>query len=134
MVTHLSHFFHAHFLVGERRIAYICMQNIRYNAMKTSAHILLAIGIALLCACNATTDKKKYSPYEEQHVAHEFLAKANNVNTDDNELRMMLFDKATYHFANIVVRSDANDTLRADALFTLRWIEAYVKHDYEQAS
>ena len=80
--------------------------------MKTSAHILLAIGIALLCACNATTDKKKYSPYEEQHVAHEFLAKANNVNTDDNEQRMMLFDKATYHFANIVVRDDANDTLR----------------------
>ena len=94
MVTHLSHFFHAHFLVGERRIAYICMQNICFNTMKTSAYILLAIGIALLCACNATTDKKKYSPYEEQHVAHEFLAKANNVNTDDNEQRMMLFDKA----------------------------------------
>ena len=109
------------------------MQNIRYNTMKTSAYILLAIGIALLCACNATTDKKKYSPYEEQHVAHEFLAKANSVSADDNEQRMMLFDKATYHFANIVVRSDANDTLRADALFTLRWIEAYVKHDYELA-
>lgn len=101
--------------------------------MKTSTHILLAIGIALLCSCNATTNKKRYSPNEEQHVAHEFLAKANQVSTDDNELRMMLFDKATYHFANIVVRSDANDTLRADALFTLRWIEAYVKHDYEQA-
>ena len=101
--------------------------------MKTSAHILLAIGIALLCACNATTDKQKDSPYEEQHVAHEFLAKANNVSADDNEQRMMLFDKATYHFANIVVRDDANDTLRADALFTLRWIEAYVKHDYELA-
>lgn len=101
--------------------------------MKTSTHILLAIGIALLCSCNATTDKKRYSPNEEQHVAHEFLAKANQVGTDDNEQRLMLFDKAIYHFANIVVRSDANDTLRADALFTLRWIEAYVKHDYEQA-
>ena len=66
-------------------------------------------------------------------MAHEFLAKANSVSADDNEQRMMLFDKATYHFANIVVRSDANDTLRADALFTLRWIEAYVKHDYELA-
>lgn len=101
--------------------------------MKTTAHILLTIGVALLCACNATTDKKKYSPIEEQYVAHELLAKANKVGTDDNEQRMMLFDKAIYHFANIVVRSDANDTLRADALFTLRWIEAYVKHDYEQA-
>ena len=101
--------------------------------MKTTAHILLTIGVALLCACNATTDKKRYSPNEEQYVAHELLAKANKVGTDDNEQRMMLFDKAIYHFANIVVRSDANDTLRADALFTLRWIEAYVKHDYEQA-
>ena len=101
--------------------------------MKTTAHILLIIGIVLLCACNATTGKKRYSPYEEQRVAHEFLAKANNVKAEDNELRMMLFDKATYHFANIVVRNDANDTLRADALFTLRWIEAYVKHDYELA-
>ena len=88
--------------------------------MKTTAHILLTIGVALLCACNATTDKKRYSPNEEQYVAHELLAKANKVGTDDNEQRMMLFDKAIYHFANIVVRSDANDTLRADALFTLR--------------
>ena len=101
--------------------------------MKTTAYILLSIGVALLCACNPTTDKKRYSPNEEQCVAHELLAKANQVGTDDNEQRMMLFDKATYHFANIVVRSDANDTLRADALFTLRWIEAYVKHDYELA-
>ena len=101
--------------------------------MKTTAHILLTIGIVLLCACNATTDKKRYSPYEEQRMAHEFLAKANNVSAEDNERCMMLFDKATYHFANIVVRNDANDTLRADALFTLRWIEAYVKHDYELA-
>ena len=101
--------------------------------MKTTAHILLTIGVALLCACNATTDKKRYSPNEEQYVAHELLAKANKVGTDDNEQRILLFDKAIYHFANIVVRSDANDTLRADALFTLRWIEAYVKHDYEQA-
>jgi len=101
--------------------------------MKTSAHILLAIGVVLLCACNATSYKKRYSPNEEQYMAHELLAKANQVGSDDNERRMMLFDKAIYHFANIVVRSDANDTLRADALFTLRWIEAYVKHDYEQA-
>ena len=101
--------------------------------MKASAHILLAIGITLFCACSADTGAKRRSPYEEQRVAHEFLAKANKLGTDDNEQRMMLFDKAIYHFANIVVRDDANDTLRADALFTLRWIEAYVKHDYEQA-
>jgi tetratricopeptide (TPR) repeat protein len=95
---------------------------------------LIIMEMLLLSACNdASGLKKRYAPNEEQYVAHEFLTKANNVSTDDNEQRMLLFDKAIYHFANIVVRSDANDTLRADALFTLRWIEAYVKHDYEQA-
>lgn len=101
--------------------------------MKTMTYLLLAIFLALFVACGEPSKRKRFSPYEEQHVAHEFLAKANKLGTDDNEQRMMLFDKAIYHFANIVVRDDANDTLRADALFTLRWIEAYVKHDYEQA-
>ena len=95
---------------------------------------LIIMEMLLLSACNGASGlKKRYAPNEEQYVAHEYLTKANNVSTDDNEQRMLLFDKAIYHFANIVVRSDANDTLRADALFTLRWIEAYVKHDYEQA-
>ena len=102
--------------------------------MKKAEYVLLIVGMFLLAACDGTSVRKKgYTPDAEQHVAHEYLAKANHVDIDDNEQRMMLFDKATYHFANIVVRSDANDTLRADALFTLRWIEAYVKHDYEQA-
>ena len=95
---------------------------------------LIIMEMLLLSACNGASGlKKRYAPNKEQYVAHEYLTKANNVSTDDNEQRMLLFDKAIYHFANIVVRSDANDTLRADALFTLRWIEAYVKHDYEQA-
>ena len=102
--------------------------------MKKAEYVLLIVGMLLLAACDGTSVRKKgYTPDAEQHVAHEYLAKANHVDIDDNEQRMMLFDKATYHFANIVVRSDANDTLRADALFTLRWIEAYVKHDYELA-
>ena len=101
------------------------MKSIGYNLSLAVACLIFFIA----CAPSST----KSTPIEEQHVAHEFLAKANQVGTDDNEHRMMLFDKATYHFANIVVSSDANDTLRADALFTLRWIEAYVKHDYEQA-
>ena len=95
---------------------------------------LIIMEMLLLSACNDASGAYLFlRPNEEQYVAHEFLTKANNVSTDDNEQRMLLFDKAIYHFANIVVRSDANDTLRADALFTLRWIEAYVKHDYEQA-
>ena len=101
------------------------MKSIGYNLSLAVACLIFFIA----CAPSST----KSTPIEEQYVAHELLAKANKVGTDDNEHRMMLFDKAIYHFANIVVRSDANDTLRADALFTLRWIEAYVKHDYEQA-
>ena len=107
---------------------------IYYTTMKKAEYVLLIVGMLLLAACDGTSVRKKgCTPDAEQHMAHEYLAKANHVDIDDKEQRMMLFDKATYHFANIVVRSDANDTLRADALFTLRWIEAYVKHDYELA-
>ena len=50
-------------------------------------------------------------------MAHEYLAQANAITSeDDNTRRMALFDKATLHFANIVVRDDADDTLRADAV------------------
>ena len=101
--------------------------------MKTTAYILLTIGISLLAACGTTSGKKGYTPNEEQRVAHEYLTQGHNTSLDDTAHRMAMYDKATYHFANIVVRSDANDTLRADALFTLRWIEAYVKHNYELA-
>ena len=101
--------------------------------MKTVTYLLLGIIITLSAACNAPSSNNRYTPFEEQRVAHEYLMQGNSAGTDDDAHRMAMYDKATYHFANIVVRSDANDTLRADALFTLRWIEAYVKHDYELA-
>ena len=95
---------------------------------------LLPVFILILTACEGSTTPNRYSPKEEQLVAHDYLAQANAITSeDDNHKRLALFDKATLHFANIVVRDDADDTLRADALYTLRWIEAYVKHDYELA-
>lgn len=66
-------------------------------------------------------------------MAHDYLWKANKTSLEKNDERMALYDKAALHFANIVVREDANDTVRADALFTLRWISAYIRHDYEMA-
>lgn len=99
--------------------------------MKTTIYILLTT--CLLIACGAPTGKQRYTPIEEQRLAHDYLMQANKADVDDNTHRMMLFDKATYHLANIVIRDDANDTLRTDALYTLRWIEAYIKHDYELA-
>ena len=101
------------------------------NTMKRAFHILLTACLAILAAC--TTPSAKYTPIEEQRIAHDYLAKARNISADDTEQRMTMYNKATYHFANIVVRPDANDTLRADALFTLRWIEAYISHNYELA-
>lgn len=66
-------------------------------------------------------------------MAHDYLWQANKTSLEKNDERMALYDKAALHFANIVVREDANDTVRADALFTLRWIAAYIRHDYEMA-
>lgn len=99
--------------------------------MKTVPYILFVAIVALLVACGAPSGHKRYTPFEEQYAAHQYLMRGNNASSESQ--RMAMYNKATYHFANLVVRSDANDTLRADALFTLRWIEAYVKHDYELA-
>lgn len=94
---------------------------------------LMALCLMVLCACIGSNKYSDHTPGEEQRLAHDILAQANKTSVDDNKERMMLFNKATFHFANIVVRNDANDTLRADALFTLRWIAAYITHDYDQA-
>ena len=94
---------------------------------------LLALFLLGLCACIGSNKYSGRTPEDEQRLAHDILAHANKTSVDDNKERMMLFNKATFHFANIVVRNDANDTLRADALFTLRWIAAYITHDYDQA-
>ena len=94
---------------------------------------LLALFLLGLCACIGSNKYSGRTPNEEQRLAHDILAQANKTSVDDNKERLMLFDKATFHFANIVVRNDADDTLRADALFTLRWIAAYITHDYDQA-
>ena len=99
--------------------------------MRTTVCILLFTSFVLLFVCCASPVKKRYTPLEEQYAAHQYLMQGNNASSESQ--RMAMYNKATYHFANLVVRSDANDTLRADALFTLRWIEAYVKHDYELA-
>jgi len=94
--------------------------------------LIFLVSLALFVACGPLSPSEKYSPEEEQSLAHEYLQQANKIN-DGGEQYLELLNKAKYHFANIVVRSDANDALRMDALYTLRWIEAYVHHDYEQA-
>ncbi|MEE0869808.1 MAG: hypothetical protein U0L52_00315, partial [Bacteroidaceae bacterium] len=97
--------------------------------MKNLTNLLLSfvLFVSIVC-CHGT-----HTPEQEQYLAHDYLWQANKTSVEKAEERNALYDKAALHFANIVVRNDANDTLRADALFTLRWIAAYIRHDYDMA-
>ena len=97
--------------------------------MKNLTYLLLSfvLFVSIICCQGAHT------PEQEQYLAHDYLWQANKTSVEKAEERNALYDKAALHFANIVVRNDANDTLRADALFTLRWIAAYIRHDYDMA-
>ncbi|MBO5705902.1 MAG: hypothetical protein J6S05_02740 [Bacteroidaceae bacterium] len=97
--------------------------------MKNLTYLLLSFVLLVSIVCCQGT----HTPEQEQRLAHDYLWQANKTSVEKAEERNALYDKAALHFANIVVRSDANDILRADALFTLRWISAYIRHDYDMA-
>ena len=99
------------------------------NTMKNLTNLLLSFVLLVSIVCCQGT----HTPEQEQYLAHDYLWQANKTSVEKVEERNALYDKAALHFANIVVRNDANDTLRADALFTLRWIAAYIRHDYDMA-
>lgn len=97
--------------------------------MKNLTYLLLSFVLLVSIVCC----RGAHTPEQEQYLAHDYLWQANKTSVEKAEERNALYDKAALHFANIVVRNDANDTLRADALFTLRWIAAYIRHDYDMA-
>lgn len=99
------------------------------NTMKNLTNLLLSFVLLVSFVCCQGV----HTPEQEQYLAHDYLWQANKTSVEKAEERNALYDKAALHFANIVVRNDANDTLRADALFTLRWIAAYIRHDYDMA-
>lgn len=99
--------------------------------MRTATTYTLTLLILLLTSCGG--EGSKLTPAEEQRIAYDYLYQGCETSSSNESRRMEIFDKAVYHFANLVVRNDADDTLRADALYTLRWIEAYQRHDYEAA-
>ena len=99
------------------------------NTMKNLTNLLLSFVLLVSIVCC----QGSHTPEQEQRLAHDYLWQANKTSVEKAEDRNALYDKAALHFANIVVRNDANDTLRADALFTLRWISAYIRHDYDMA-
>ena len=97
--------------------------------MKNLTNLLLSFVLFVSIVCCQGT----HTPEQEQYLAHDYLWQANKTSVEKAEERNALYDKAALHFANLVVRDDVNDTLRADALFTLRWIAAYIRHDYDMA-
>ena len=97
--------------------------------MKNLTYLLLSFVLLVSIVCCQSA----HTPEQEQRLAHDYLWQASKTSVEKAEERNALYDKAALHFANIVVRNDANDTLRADALFTLRWISAYIRHDYDMA-
>lgn len=97
--------------------------------MKNLTYLLLSFVLFVSIVCCQGT----HTPEQEQRLAHDYLWQANKTSVEKADERNAMYDKAALHFANIVVRNDANDTLRADALFTLRWIAAYIRHDYDMA-
>ena len=105
--------------------------------MKSIIRTLLAIAVIGLASCNRTeqtvddTKSKSQSAIEELRLAGRILVQAGELkDAGQKEKSLKVYEQAIYHLANVVVRDDANDTLRAAALENLRWIEAHQKHNY----
>ena len=113
--------------------------------MKTFIYSLLTIATLGLTSCNqgkqtelkrtehATTSEKSLSVKDELLLAHELNRQAGKMKDEDNnniQKSLELYNQAIFHYANVVVRDDSDDTLRIVALHNMRWIEAYQKHNY----
>lgn len=106
--------------------------------MKSLFYTLLSVVMFSFVSCNRAeqTDKKTQyeSPQEEYYVAYEYMRKGIELDKNQYQMqRMNMFDKATFHFAQVVVDDEANDTLRANALLQLRWIDSHIRRNYAQS-
>lgn len=116
--------------------------------MKTFIYSLLTIVALAFTSCNrsgqtqqivteqAAKTEEPLSIKEELLQAHELSRQAGKIkdadkNNSQNQQRSLeIYNQAIYHYANVVVRDDSNDTLRIVALHNMRWIEAYQKRNY----
>ena len=106
--------------------------------MKPHFYTLLSVFILSFIACDRTEktngNPQGNSPQEEYYVAYEYMRKGTELDKEKfQEQRMAMFDKATYHLAQVVVSNETNDTLRANALLQLRWIDTHVRRNYAQS-
>jgi len=116
--------------------------------MKTFIYSLLTIVTLAFTSCNrseqtqqivteqATKAEEPLSIKEELLQAHELCRQAGKIkdadknNSQNKQRSLEIYYQAIYHYANVVVRDDSNDTLRIVALHNMRWIEAHQKHNY----
>ena len=105
--------------------------------MKSIIRTLLTVAVIGFASCNRleqTVDNTTLSAIEEMKQAFKTINQARKIESEGKkEESLEIYNQAYYHYANIVVRDDANDTLRAEALYKLHWIESYQKHNYGMA-
>lgn len=110
--------------------------------MKTFICSLMTIVLLGFTSCNRTghtqqatnNEKTALSAIEEMRLAFNTFGQARKAEAEgQKEKSIEIYNQAYYHYANIVVRDDASDTLRAEALYKLHWIESCLRHNYGAA-
>lgn len=110
--------------------------------MKTFIYSLMTIVLLGFTSCNRAeqtqqtpnNEKTALSAIEEMRLAFNTFKQARKAEVEgQKEKSIEIYNQAYYHYANIVVRDDASDTLRAEALYKLHWIESCQRHNYGAA-
>ena len=113
-----------------------------YCTMKTFIYSLLTIVTLGLTSCNQgkqteqtmNNENSALSAVEEMRLAFNTFGQARKAEAEgQKEKSKAIYNQAYFHYANIVVRDDASDTLRAEALYKLHWIESCQRHNYGTA-
>ena len=107
--------------------------------MKSLFYTLLSVVMFSFVSCNRAEQTERstddastsLSPIEEMRLAFQTFKEAREAEVEgQKEKSLDIYNKAFYHYARIVVRTDANDTLRSGALYRLYWIEAVQRQRY----
>ena len=110
--------------------------------MKTFIYSLLTIVALAFTSCNQgkqteqtmNNENSALSAVEEMRLAFNTFGQARKAEAEgQKEKSKEIYNQAYFHYANIVVRDDASDTLRAEALYKLHWIESCQRHNYGTA-
>lgn len=89
---------------------------------------IAALGFA---SCNRT---ETLTPIEEYLMARECRWEGIRSEERDQKTRSkQLYDKAAYHYTQVVQNEKSSDTLVVNALKNLRWISTYKEHNYKQS-